>query len=150
MMSRYTCLTTVLAAMLAAGCNTMGGQPNFERATISPSQLMPGDMALITIEPNDKDGIIHRIEGIVQEDPRQPLELNDEGLDGDEIAGDGVWSLGVDVPPLALGGTYTVEFTAYRRDGTPVPIRDKEGNVSPLSTVITIQINAAPAEGSTE
>lgn len=128
----------------------MGGQPDFERAAISPSDLMPGDMALITIEPNDKDGIIHRIEGVIQEDPRFPLELNDEGRDGDEVAGDGIWSLQVDVPALALGGTYTVEFTAYRRDGTPVPIRDKEGNVAPLSTVIPIEINAASTEGATE
>jgi len=127
-----------------AGCNSVGSQPHLERAQIFPAYLTPGDTALITVEPRDKDGIIHRIEGRILEDPRMPLHLNDEGRDGDEVAGDGVWSLQVDVPPPALGGTYTVEFTAYRRDGTAVPIRDKEGNVSPLTTIIPIQINAAP------
>jgi len=149
-MRRISLLVLTLGAAAVAGCNTMGAQPSLERAQMSPSQLTPGGSALITVEPRDRDGIIHRIEGRILEDPRQELVLNDEGRDGDLVAGDGIWSLEVDVPPSALGGNYTVEFTAFRRDGTPVPIRDQAGNVSPLTTIIPIVISPAPAAETAE
>ena len=35
--------------VLAAGCNTVGAQPEITRAVIDPGTLKPGDSAIITL-----------------------------------------------------------------------------------------------------
>jgi len=58
----------------------------------------------------------------------------------DKKAGDNEWSLQVDVPFQAPAGQFTLQLTAFRSDGTPVPVRDKEGQTVPLSVSVPIAI----------
>ena len=110
---RLVCTTLVLLA-LAAGCNTMGRQPVMRQAFIEPPELKPGDSAVITVEIVDRFGIVDRVEGVVREDTRVKFKLRDDGLDPDEKAGDGIWSLRVDVPFQAPPGEFVLDVTAYR------------------------------------
>ena len=73
------------------------------------------------MEVKDKNAVIDRIEGVVIEDPRITFRLRDDGEEPDAKAGDGVWSMKVDVPFTAPDGEFNLEFTAYRSDGQPVP-----------------------------
>lgn len=137
-----------LAALLA-GCNTLGGQPQMRSAIITPAELWPGDTALITVHVADPEGVIHRVEGTVREDDRIRLRLYDDGTSGDEVAGDNIWSLAVDVPYEAAPGRFTLDFTAYRADGQPVPVRDASGEVTILTQTTPMIIRPAdtPREG---
>lgn len=130
---------------LAVGCNTLRG-PSFEEARISPEVLHPGDEgATVLLKVADRNHIIDRIEGIVQEDPRFTFRPRDDGKAPDEKAGDGVWTLQVDVPFNAPSGEFTLEFTAYRGDGLPITVRGDDGQIKPLSIVVPVAITY-PAE----
>ena len=110
---------------------------------ITPADLKPGDTAVISVEVDDRDGIVRRVEGVVLEDPTIKLKLSDDGKPPDEEAGDNIWSLQVDVPFQAAPGDFTLELTAYRSDGSPVPVRTQESGTVPLRATIPVAI-AAP------
>lgn len=139
---------TVGVALATAGCNTMAGQPEMVRAGITPNELRPGDEALIQVELKDKHQVVQAIEGVVQEDQRITFDLNDKGEQADAAAGDGVWTFGVKVPFQAPDGEFLLDLTAYRSDGNPVSIRDKDGNVVALQETVplVIRLDAAPSE----
>ena len=124
------------------GCNTMTKEPEFLGAGIQPDHLQPGDLAVITVDLRDKHDIVSRIEGVVQEDPRITFDLNDQGINSDEKAGDGVWSFGVKVPFQAPSGEFTLDLIAFRGDGVPVSVRDDDGNVVPLRSTVPLRIGA--------
>lgn len=143
-MTRYLLPALAVAVALAGqGCNTLAGQPEFIEAGISPSALKPGDEALITVKLKDKQTVVSGIEGVVQEDQRITFDLNDRGEQADAEAGDGVWTFGVKVPFQAPEGQFLLDLTAYRSDGNPVPIRDKEGNVAALSSTVPLIISVS-------
>ncbi len=126
--------------VLVAGCNTLSGQPQIQSAVMEPPTLKPGDSAVITLKLNDKHGLVRRVEGVVVEDARITFRLNDEGREPDAKAGDGIWSMAVDVPFQAPPGGYVLQLTAYGADGIPVPVRDKNGTVSPLQASLPVSI----------
>ncbi|HUW62225.1 MAG TPA: hypothetical protein VMZ06_14575 [Candidatus Bathyarchaeia archaeon] len=134
----YTIALLVLFISIA-GCNTASRQPQFQRAAIAPDQLKPGDTAMIQVEVKDRYDIVRRVEGVVREDPTIRLKLHDDGLAPDEKADDNVWVLQVDVPFQATPGDFLLQLTAYRADGTVVPVKSKEGTV-PLSTTVPLKI----------
>jgi hypothetical protein len=136
---------TLGALALLQGCNTMGGQPEMVDARITPDALKPGDEALITVQLKDKNNVVSGIEGVVQEDQRITFDLNDRGEQSDQKPGDGVWSFGVKVPFQAPEGQFLLELTAYREDGNPVSIRQKEGGVTALQRTVPLVISAGGA-----
>jgi len=146
-MKRIVMPALACAALLIQGCNSLGGQPQFVETGISPNQLKPGDEALITVKLKDKHQVVQGIEGVVQENQRITFDLNDRGEQADAAAGDGVWTFGVKVPFQAPEGQFLLDLTAYRSDGNPVPVRDKEGNVTALQSTVplVISVNAAAA-----
>lgn len=140
-MNRLFCGTVlIVTAAFLAGCNTFSGVPQLKSPAITPSDLKPGDTGLITMTVKDRHKIIDRVEGVVTEEPRITFKLHDDGKQGDVKANDGIWSLQVDVPFQAPPGEFLLEFTAYRSDGLPVPVRDKKGRVSPLKTELPLVI----------
>lgn len=122
-----------------AGCNTAARQPQFQRAVITPAQLKPGDTALIEVQVKDRQDIVRRVEGVVQEDPTIRLKLQDDGQPPDQKANDDLWVLQVDVPYQAPPGQFLLHLTAYRADGTAVPVKTREGR-EPLSATVPLTI----------
>lgn len=133
-----------LFSLLVAGCNSLGGVPEFTTGSITPPQLSPGDTGLITIEVKDKNAIVHSIVGVVKEEPTIELKLRDDGQEGDVAAADGIWSLAVTVPmdKSVPAGTFNITFTAKRKDGVPVPIRDAAGAITPLTLDLPFVVQA--------
>lgn len=124
-----------------AGCNSLGGVPEFKATSILPDTLHPGDTALITIDVKDKNDIIYAIKGVIKEEPDIKLTLHNDGQEGDVRAGDSTWSLAVKVPMEAIPGSFNLTFTAYRSDGVAVPIRSKDGKITALATEIPLAIS---------
>ena len=139
-MNHFVGILAVCAlAGLVGGCNTLARQPKLAEPKITPDQLKPGDTAIITVHVADRHHIIRKIEGFVEQDPRVKFKLRDDGVVPDEKANDHVWTMQVDVPFQAPPGDYVLEFTAYRSDGTPVPVRQK-GKTVPLKVSIPVSI----------
>jgi hypothetical protein len=133
----------LLALSVLAGCNTFGRQPRLQDAAITPAQLKPGDTAIITVRVADKHEIVRRVEAVVREDQRIKMKLRDDGQPPDAKADDKTWSLQVDVPFQAAPGTFNLDMTAYRSDGTPVPVRHK-GKTNSLTATVPVTIGAPP------
>lgn len=139
--SRFIVACVVL--LLLGGCRTISSGPSFSSVGLSPAQLRPGDVAVISVEIQDRNNIVSRVEGVLKETPQVTFRLRDDGVAPDERANDGVWTMPVDVPFDAPPGQFTLEFTAYRSDGQPVTVRDAAGNVVPLSTTYPFSIQYA-------
>lgn len=135
--ARIVVLLTFAAA--CAGCTTAGRHPQLADPAIAPSELKAGDTAVISVRVADHHNIICRVEGVVREDPTVKLKLRDDGKAPDEKAGDGIWTIQVDAPFQAPAGQFNVDLTAYRADGSPVPIR-KDGHKQPLAVTIPVTI----------
>ena len=139
-------LALTLLAVAVAGCNTLGRQPKLQDAAIVPTTLKPGDSAVITVKVVDKQHIIDRIVGVVLEDTRMKLPVADNGIAPDVKAGDGIWSLQVDVPPTALAGQFTLELTAFNSKGEAIEVRKSKHETGPLTATCTWVITAPPEE----
>lgn len=143
---------TIIAAGLAvaaalSGCSTYGRQPRLSEAAIAPAQLRPGDTAVISIKvENDRFDIVERVRAAVREDPRMKFDLRDDGQPPDAVAGDGVWTLPVDVPFIAPPGEFTLDITAYDAGGNPIPVKGPEGAVTPLTQTAVFRVIQAGAE----
>ena len=66
--------------------------------------------------------------------PEYTLELKDEGKEGDEKAGDGIFTAKTTPPDEAEPGLYEIEFVVYDKNGDPVQVPcfthyDKDGKV---------------------
>jgi hypothetical protein len=134
-MKRFGVLcTAALMVAILAGCNTYGRQPRVRQALIEPAELHPGDTALISVQIEDRFGIVKRVEGVVREDPRITFQLRDDGVEPDLKAGDGIWILPVDVPFQAPPGKFTLDVTAYRSDGEAIVVRDEKENAVVLGS----------------
>jgi hypothetical protein len=142
----------IASVAATAGCASMHGQPRIESAYILPDQLQPGDTAVITVKVTDKFGVVNRLEGVVKEDQTITFDFQDSGVPPDDEAGDGIWTIQVDVPFNAPPGTFEFEVTAYTADGDIVVVDDEQGEANPLKSSFTLEIEypdepaAAPAE----
>lgn len=139
-LAAWICSITVLAALM--GCASLARQPELRDAMIAPAELKPQESAVITVKVRDRYGIVKRVEGVVREDPRIKLKLRDDGEAPDVKAGDGVWSLHVDVPFQAAPGEFTLDLTAYNSKGGVVVVRSPEGNEVPLTAACKVVIHA--------
>jgi hypothetical protein len=137
-----------LAAMLAAGCTTMG-QPRLENVSLQrvgtgeeAHVLVPGDSAVVTVEVADPHGIVKQVIGHVSGYPEveeNTFVFRDDGEAPDEVAGDGIWTELVDVRLQAPKGPLTLVLYAYNSHGERIEVKTKEG-VAPLSASVSAVI----------
>lgn len=139
-MKRMIQIVCVMALVVVCiGCAT-NSQPVMSSAQVEPENLNPGTTAILSVNIKDRYAIVSRIEGYIMEEPDIKLVFNDKGEEGDVKAGDGVWSLAVDVPQEAPPGDFVLELTAYNSKGEEINIREKGGEVKVLSTNLNISI----------
>lgn len=131
-------LVVFVVVAFLGGCNTVGRQPQLRNAAIVPQQLTPGDTAEISVTLKDRFDVVKGIEGVVREDPEIKLRLCEE--DPAKNRASSKWSLQVDVPFQAPPGEFVLDITAFRADGTPVPVKDVDGNTVPLKESLPVVI----------
>lgn len=141
--SKFLMLTLCAGLAALSGCQTISLVPSFRNVAIDPAQLRPGDLAVISVEVQDKNDIVSRVQGVLKEVPEVTFALRDDGVDPDARANDGIWSMRVNVPFDAPPGQFTLEFTAYRSDGQVVTVRNESGNVVPLSATYPFTVQYA-------
>lgn len=133
-------LVLVMIVFVSISCRTIAGQPQILRTNVSPKEIKPGDKVVIEAVVKDRHHVVRRVECSVKEDPRLRLQLNDDGAEPDKKANDGIWTLLVMVPEDAPKGKFTLEITAYRKDGLPVSVRTKGGEVKVLKDSLLVEI----------
>jgi len=140
-MMTYTFFCGALA--VCAGCNSLAGMPKIQEVKVQPETPHPGDTLWLMVNIKDKHGVVRRVEGTILADPRATFPLFDNGTNGDEKAGDGLWTLQAMIPPQLPPGDFEVEFAAYRSDGLPVEVRDESKKIVPLKASYLVVVEAA-------
>lgn len=141
----YRMMTFVLGCSvlaLCAGCNSLAGMPQMRDVKIKPDKPHPGDTVWLMVKIQDKHSVVARVEGTITSDQRATFPLFDNGTNGDETAGDGLWTLQVLVPPQLPPGEFELEFSAFREDGLPVEVRTKDKKIVPLKEKILVVVEA--------
>jgi len=104
------------------------------------AKLSPGDESIICVRVIDTQGVVAAVTATVREYRAISLDLNDSGEQGDEVAGDGVWSFAFDVPYEASAGEYNWDFEAFDADGDPVKVTTEEGGEEPLIAEASVEV----------
>lgn len=128
----------LMLTVLLAGC--AGQQLAMLEAMNDPPAVNPGDEAMVSVRVIDRKGVVDEVTATVMEYRDMVIQLNDEGEQGDIVAGDGVWSYRFSVPYEAPTGEYHWEFNAYDSSGHPVSIMTKEGEEAPLTAETVVEV----------
>ena len=141
---KYLCVSVCL---LLVGCVTASDQPYFEAPVIAQPELKLLDETLITVKVYDPYDIVKKVEGVVLEDTTGlRFPFRDDGLKGDEVAGDQVWSIKVKVPYDGWAGTFTFEVKAYTAKDDLVIVRDAFNEVAPMTTTLRLDVQLPKPE----
>ena len=98
----------------------------------------------ITVKIVDKFHVVSRVEGVVKEDRTLTFHFEDNGVAPDDKAGDGIWTIQVDVPFNAPPGDFQFEVSGYDSSGKLLAVDDKKGEAVPLSTSFSLAIQYPP------
>lgn len=115
-MQKRSYFSILILLVLVLGC---AGQLAIKQITVEPKEVAPGDNAKIFVILKGAKDKVAKIVAVVREAPDMSFSLNNEGKNGDEKAGDQIWTTEVVVPWQANAGIYHLDFSIY----------DKEDNV---------------------
>jgi len=127
----------LMALVVITGC----AQQRLEMmdARCEPAKLSAGDESLIYVRVIDTQDLVAAVTATVREYPAVRLNLNDNGEDGDKVAGDGVWSFAFEVP-YGANGEYNWDFEAFDANGKPVKVATEAGGEEPLTAEASVEV----------
>lgn len=102
------------------------GQLAVKKIWMEPGEVEPGDQAKIFVILKGSTNKVSKIIATVREATDMYFSLNDNGKDGDEKAGDNIWSYQVVVPWEADAGTYHLDFSVYDKEGDELVTKGME------------------------
>ncbi len=111
----------LMTLVLVFGC--AGQRLMMMDAAMDPVKVSPGDVATVRVKVVDTKGVVASVTATVREAQEIVLDLNDNGEEGDEVAGDGIWSMDIDIPWDAPAGTYNWDFEAFDADRVPLTVK---------------------------
>ena len=127
-----------MAAAVGGGCAVR--KLAFTEATVVPFEVAVGKSSILRVNISDPRGIVNSVIATVREVPEMEIELYDDGLEGDETTGDGVWSFRLNVPPTAAPGTYHFDIRAYDETSAEIMVKRDAGVYVPLYTQTSVTI----------
>jgi len=115
-MYKHSLSLIVIASVLAAGC---AGTLAVREFSSEPNPVNAGQTAILTVTFNGPVEQVRSVMAVVREAQEVSYSLVNDGTNGDEKAGDNVWSITAPVPLEAQPGVYNLDFY----------VRDLEGNL---------------------
>ena len=102
------------------------GQLAIKEIQVEPKEAEPGGEAKIFVVLKGSTDKVSKIIATVREATDMYFPLNNKGEDGDEKAGDNIWSYEVIVPWEADAGTYHLDFSVYDKEGNELVTKGME------------------------
>ena len=125
---------------LASACSTLPRETTVVRAGITPSELEPSDTAVMSVQLLDGLNRVRKVHGVIKQDPSLTFKLKDDGISPDAVAGDGIWTLQVDVPFNAPPGDFVLTMSMLDERGEPVLVQNEFGEIHPLTASFSLVI----------
>lgn len=148
-MKRRWCWLTVALVVAVLGCAkeeepvpaAVAPVASLSDARAVPANISMGQTTLLSVKVTDPQGVVKSVNAVVREYPSFSLDFNDAGQEGDEVAGDGIWSYTVEIPGMAPPGVYNFDFKACDADGNPITVTSESGEEEPLTAKVAIQVS---------
>ena len=118
--SIYFILITMVLILSCAG------QLVVKEIRVEPKVTEPGGEAKVFVVLKGSTDKVSKIIATVREATELYFPLNDEGKEGDEKAGDNIWSYKVVVPWEAESGMYHLDFSVYDKEGNELVTKGLE------------------------
>jgi hypothetical protein len=128
----------LMMLVIIVGC--AGTKLAMMEAKNDPAKVSPGDMMTVSVRIVDSKGVVESVTATVREAQEIRLYLNDKGEDGDETAGDGVWTFGMEVPYEAQPGVYHWDIEAFDANSRPVKVTIKGGGEDTLTAEVAVEV----------
>jgi hypothetical protein len=125
------------AAPTPAPAPAATGVATISNAKVEPATVKPGDHVVITATVADPAKTVAKVEAIVTEYPVMKLPLNDEGKGDDKTAGDGIYTLGFNIPDEAPAATYHLEISALDAAGNAIQVAGQ-----PLKATVALDVKS--------
>ena len=127
----------LILLLIISGCT--GTQLTMQNAGFIPEVVSPGNDVLIVVNIEDSEGIIVKVFATLVHDKNYYALLNDKGTNGDEVAGDGLWSSSFDVPWNAPDAVYEWKFEAFTATDAVIIVTD-DGSEIPLTERASVEV----------
>ena len=113
----FICISVFTIVAFLGGC---AGQLAVKQTFVDPPKTAPGEKVKIIVKFKGPKNKVSEVVATVQEAPDFRLPLNDKGENGDEKAGDNIWSGEASVPMDAPANTYHLDILAKDTDGNEI------------------------------
>lgn len=107
---------------------------------VAPITVHPGGSTLLSVDVVDTDLKIDTVSAKLG-DNALAVDLYDNGMKGDVAAGDGRWSVLLELPADLADGAYTVQINAYDAQGAAIATPGPDGQPVPLTINTTINVS---------
>jgi hypothetical protein len=110
-------VSLIIIIGLVVGCSN---KLMIKQASVNPEKAAPGDAATFIVVFTGAKNTVQSVSATVREYPEMTFPLNDSGIDGDEKAGDNLWSYQIEVPWEAPAQPYHFDLRALDKEGNEV------------------------------
>jgi len=119
------------------GC---AGQIVVKQTIAEPSQLSPGDDVKYSVVLNGSPDKVAEIKVTVREHPELVFDLYNNGEEGDEKAGDNIWTYQSQIPWEAPANTYHLDLCVRDAEGKEIITKGFEHQSTGRSGTIVVTV----------
>ncbi|MFO7891859.1 MAG: hypothetical protein R6V04_16155 [bacterium] len=129
-------VSLLIIVLFVTACAT---KLSVKEMAVNPSQVSAGDEVVSYVTLNKYSDQVASVKATVREYPEYSFTLNNDGEEGDEEAGDNIWSKKMAIPWNAPAQTYHLDISILDEEGNIIA-RKKGEEVSERSGTISIEI----------
>ncbi len=130
-------LSILICSSILSGCAAKLGVKSISSEKTS---VFVGETVKLTVVLNGSTKQVSRVIATVREAPEFSFSLTDGGKNGDEKAGDNIWTYALEVPYEADPGEYHLDISVRDEDGKELVVEGMEKRSTGRSGTLVVTV----------